>query len=203
MDDTRLRLQAGDHETVPIAADRKAAGAFVRAHIGWMLQLSRRYLGDASLAEDAVQSAFTKIFAKSDQFEGKSGIRSWMRRIVVNEALMLLRKRRSLNEDDGIEQLLPEFDENDCRIEVPWSGRPNPEQRLMTKEARQIVTDAIGKLPDAYRVTLLLRDIEELTTAEVAEKLGVTEANVKTRLHRARAALKTLLEPHLRRGGLP
>ncbi len=186
---------------VPDAADREATGVFVRAHIGWMLKLARTYLRDSALAEDAVQSAFAKIFTRSDQFSGGPGIRSWMRRIVVNEALMLLRKRRSLSEEGGIDRLLPEFDENDCRIEERWSATPTPEQLLMTDETRRIVAEKISELPDAYRVTLLLRDIEERTTAEVAEALGLTETNVKVRLHRARAALKTLLEPHLRRGG--
>lgn len=192
---------AGD-ATVPDAADQLATGVFVREHIGWMHSLARTYLRDAALAEDAVQNAFTKVFTKSDQFSGRSDIRSWMRRIVVNEALMLLRKKRSLNEEEGIDTLLPEFDENGCRIEEPWSTLPTPEQWLMTKETRRIVTEKIGELPDAYRVTLLLRDIEEHTTADVADALGVTETNVKVRLHRARAALKNLLEPHLRRGGL-
>ena len=123
---TLSKPSAADHETVPDASSQEETGAFVRVHIGWMLRLARRYLGDAALAEDAVQSAFSKIFAKSDQFEGKSSIRSWIRSIVVNEALMLLRKRRSLKEDDSIDPLLPEFDENGCRIEAPWSEAPNP-----------------------------------------------------------------------------
>lgn len=115
---------------------------------------------------------------------------------------MALRKRRSLKEDHSIDPLLPEFDQNDCRIEARWSEMPTPEKLLMTKETRQIVLEAIDKLPDAYRVTLLLRDIEERSTTETAEALGLSEANVKVRLHRARAALKTLLEPYLRQGGL-
>ena len=186
---------------VPDAADREATAAFVRAHIGWMLQLARTYLRDSALAEDAVQNAFAKIFTRADQFSGKSSVRSWMRRIVINEALMILRKRRSLSEEGNIERLLPEFDENDCRIEERWSATPTPEQLLMTDETRRIVAEKISELPDAYRVTLLLRDIEERTTSEVAEALGLTEVNVKVRLHCARAALKTLLEPHLRQGG--
>jgi RNA polymerase sigma-70 factor (ECF subfamily) len=199
--DSRVEPAPASDGSVPDAADRAATNAFVRAHIGWMLQVSRRYLGDAALAEDAVQSAFSKIFAKSDQFQGKSSIRSWMRSIVVNEALMLLRKRRSLKEDHGIDDLLPSFDEDDCRIEAPWTQAPTPEKLLITKETRQIVMDAVAKLPDAYRVTLLLRDIEERSTAEVADTLGISVANVKVRLHRARAALKTLLEPLMRQGG--
>ena len=202
MNDRQSGSSEVDDTVVPEVGDRAATSRFVRAHIGWMLRLARTYLRESALAEDAVQNAFTKIFTKSDQFSGESNIRSWMRRIVVNEALMLLRKRRSLNEDGDIDALLPAFDENGCRIEEPWSSMPTPEQLLITEETRQIVTDKIGELPDAYRITLLLRDIEEHTTAEVAEALGMTETNVKVRLHRARAALKTLLEPHLQRGGL-
>ena len=202
MNDRQAEPTSNSDEIVPDAADREATADFVRMHIGWMLKLARVYLRDTSLAEDAVQNAFTQVFAKSDQFSGRSAVRSWMRRIVVNEALMLLRKRRSLNEDDAIDHLLPAFDENGCRLEEPWSAVPTPEQWLMTEETRRIVTEKIGQLPETYRVTLLLRDIEEQTTAEVAEALGVTEANVKVRLHRARAALKSLLEPHLRSGGL-
>ena len=89
-----------------------------------------------------------------------------------------------------------------CRIEPPWQQPPSPEQLLMSDQTRRAVLEAIGQLPDAYRVTLLLRDIEELSTAEVAAALEVTEANVKVRLHRARAALKSLLEPLMRKGGL-
>ena len=73
----------------------------------------------------------------------------------------------------------------------------------MTKETRQTVLQAISELPDSYRVTLLLRDIEERSTAEVAELLDISEANVKVRLHRARAALKSLLDPAMRNGGMP
>lgn len=202
MNDRQPEPSDDQGEAVPDAADRQATDAFVREHIGWMLKVARTYLRDAALAEDAVQNAFTKIFTRHDQFSGLSSIRGWMRRILVNESLMLLRKRRSLKEDEHIDELMPAFDENGCRIEEPWSTIPTPEQVAMTEETRRIITEKIGELPDAYRVTLLLRDIEEQSTAEVAETLGVTEANVKVRLHRARAALKTLLEPHLRRGGL-
>ena len=202
MNDAQAEPSRVECGIVPDADDRQATVAFVREHIGWMLGLAWTYLRDPALAEDAVQNAFTKIFTRSDQFSGGSGIRSWMRRIVINEALMLLRKRRSLQEEEGIKDLLPDFDENGCRIEEPWSTMPTPEQLLMTDETRRIVSEKIGELPDAYRVVLLLRDIEEQTTAEVAESLGLTDANVKVRLHRARAALMTLLEPCLRRRGL-
>ncbi len=192
-----------DETDIPDASDRARTQVFVRTHIGWMLQLARRYLRETALAEDAVQNAFTKVFAKADQFEGKSGIRGWMRRIVVNEALMLLRKRKASGDDAAIDLLLPRFDRNDCRIEEPWSTLPTPEQLLVNKQSRQLVLDAIDNLPASYRAVLLLRDIEERSTAEVADLLEISEANVKIRLHRARAALKSLLEPVMRKGGLP
>ncbi len=185
---------------VPDASNKEATATFVRANIRWMLQVAVHYLREFALAEDAVQNAFAKIFAKSDQFKGQVRIQAWMRRIVVNEALMILRKRKSLKENNSIDQFLPEFDRWQCRLETSWTKVPNPEELLINDQTRQFVMAAIGKLPDAYRVVLLLRDIEERTTAEVAETLGISEANVKVRLHRARAALKTLLEPQMREG---
>ncbi|AKS46714.1 RNA polymerase, sigma subunit, ECF family [Octadecabacter temperatus] len=185
---------------LPDASDKEAVAGFVRENIQWMMQVALHYLRDIPLAEDAVQIAFSKIFTKSDQFKGQVRIQAWMRSIVVNEALMILRKRKSLKEDNTIDPLLPEFDKWKCRVEMPWVNVPNPEDLLITEQTRQTVRAAIDKLSDAYRVVLLLRDIEEQTTAEVAEALEISEANVKVRLHRARAALKTLLEPQMREG---
>lgn len=188
------RAQSCEVGAIPTSADRDATNVFVRAHIGWMLRLARNYLREQALAEDAVQNAFAQVFTKSAQFQGRASIEAWMRRIVVNEALMILRKRKSVQEDGAIDLLLPEFDENACRLETPESAECNPEQILILGETREIVQAAIARLPDTYRVVLLLRDIEEFTTAEVAEKLNISETNVKVRLHRARAALKRLLE---------
>lgn len=187
-------------QAAPKAGDKLATEAFVRSHAGWMLRLARSYLADTGLAEDAVQTAFAKVFEKGDQFEGRSDLRTWMRRVVVNEALMILRKRKASKEDPSVASLMPAFDANDCRIEASWRQPQSPEQILMTEETRRSVIAAIGRLPETYRVILLLRDIEEKTTAEVAEVLGISEANVKVRLHRARAALKALLEPEMRAG---
>lgn len=114
---------------------------------------------------------------------------------------MLLRKRKPLKKEDSIDLLMPEFDDYKCRIEEPWRTIPTAEQLLLATETHGIIMDAIDQLPDDYRVVLLLRDIEEHSTAEVATKLGISNANVKTRLHRARAALKNLLEPQMREGG--
>lgn len=166
----------------------------VRANIGWMLGLAGQILNDHDLAKDAVQLAFSKIHLKIDQFEGRSHPKTWMHRIVVNEALMILRKKKRANEQ-SIDHLLPSFDARGMRVPVPHVTGETSESVLRSKQTVSIVRELISELPDAYRVVLQLRDIEEMTTAEVSDFLEITEANVKVRLHRARTALKSLLEP--------
>jgi len=154
-------------------------------------------LRDQGLAEDTVQAAFASIFRTLGKFEGRSSLKTWMHRIVANQALMQLRKARRLQET-SIDALLPEFDASGCRVEEAWRIVETPEALLAKSQTKGAVLALIDTLPDTYRIVLVLRDIEELSTAEVAEMLELTEANVKVRLHRARAALKKLLEPLLR-----
>ena len=166
----------------------------VRDNIGWMLGLAGRILGDDDLAKDAVQLAFSKIHLKVDQFEGRSQPKTWMHRIVVNEALMILRKKKRANEQ-SIDHLLPIFDTRGHRLPDSPITEKTSESVLSSKQTVTLVRKSISELPDAYRVVLQLRDIEEMTTAEVSSLLEITEANVKVRLHRARTALRRLLEP--------
>lgn len=166
----------------------------VRGNIGWMLGLAGRILDDPDLARDAVQLAFSKIHLKLDQFEGRSQLKTWMHRIVVNEALMILRKKKRANEQ-SIDHLLPSFDAHGLRITVTSAAEGTSEAILYSKQTTSIVRKSIAELPDSYRVVLQLRDLEEMTTAEVSEFLKISETNVKVRLHRARTALKKLLEP--------
>ena len=169
----------------------------VRTHIGPMRAVARRILGGDAFADDCVQEAFLKAFQKITTFEGRSSLKTWLHRITVNEALMRLRAQKRLDERP-IDELMPDFDANACRIEAPWPYMANAEEILERQGTRALVTAKIHELPDSYRIVLLLRDIEELDTAEVAELLGITPGNVKVRLHRARSALKKLLEPALR-----
>jgi RNA polymerase sigma-70 factor (ECF subfamily) len=171
----------------------------VRNNIGWMLGLAGRILGDDDLAKDAVQLAFSKIHLNVDQFEGRSQPKTWMHRIVVNEALMILRKKKRANEQ-SIDHLLPSFDVRGMRVPDPHVTVETSETVLRSKQTVSIVRELILELPDPYRVVLQMRDIEEMTTTEVSNFLEITEANVKVRLHRARTALKSLLEPMLSSG---
>ncbi|MEP3524950.1 MAG: sigma-70 family RNA polymerase sigma factor [Hyphomicrobiales bacterium] len=171
---------------------------FVKENTPWMMAVAFRILRDHSLVEDVVQTAFGKILDGLAGFEGRSKIKTWMHRIVINETLMVVRKRSRLNED-SLDELLPIFDKNKCRIEEPWDTIDTPELLMEKSQTAAKVMEKINLLPDQYRIILILRDIEEFTTTEVAEQLNLSESNVKVRLHRARAALKKLLEPLMRR----
>lgn len=169
----------------------------VRTHIGPMRAVARRILSGDAYADDCVQDAFVKAFRKIGDFEGRSSLKTWLHRITVNEALMRLRTLKRL-EERPLDALMPEFDANSCRIEAPWASIATPEEIVQRQSTRALVLSKIDELPDSYRIVLLLRDIEELDTAEVAEALEISPGNVKVRLHRARSALKKLLEPALR-----
>ena len=178
------------------AGEERAAETLVRTHASWMHSVARRILHDKGLAEDCVQEAFINAYRNIDRFGGRASLKSWLHRIVVNQALMKLRTRKRHSESP-IDDLLPAFDENACRIEEPWQPLPDPDEVLAQKERCSLVRAKVEQLPESYRIVLQLRDIEDMTTQEVAESLGLTEANVKVRLHRARSALKKLLEPVL------
>ncbi len=177
--------------------DHKAAEHLVRTHAPWMLKVARRICSDPSLAEDCVQDAFINVFRKVGEFEQRSSVKTWLHRIVVNQSLMKLRSRPQRREE-SIDELLPVFNEYDCRIERPYQEIPTPEEFLVRKDRRALVRRKIEELPEHYRIILTLRDLEDLPTRDVADWLGLSEANVKVRVHRARAALKKLLEPTLR-----
>jgi RNA polymerase sigma-70 factor (ECF subfamily) len=173
---------------------------FVQNNIGWMLAVATRILRDADLAQDAVQLAFVQIFKNINKFEGRSKLRSWMHRITVNEALMLLRKVNRVKET-SIDHLLPEFDHSGCRIDGTLISDQSSEISLNIKQTSDLVREKINELPERYRIVLILRDMEGYSTVEVAEMLGLTQTNTKMRLHRSRAALKKLLDPYMD-GGL-
>ena len=178
-------------------SDRAAGDEFVQVHISWMRSLARRFFFDQASADDVVQDAFVNAFKALERFEGRSSLRTWLHRITVNAALMKIRKIKSLHEC-SISELMPENDLDAFRVESPSSSTATPEDIFENHELREIVFDAIERLPENYRIVLQLRDIEQLDTVEVARQLGLSKGNVNVRLHRARAAMKTLLDPVLR-----
>jgi len=181
------------------SGDDAAYETLVRTYGGRLLQVARRFVGEEE-AGDAVQEALLAAFEAIGRFDGKSKISTWLHRIVVNTCLMRLRRQKSRPEQ-SIEPLLPSFLEDGHRAD-PGPDWESPEHILRRTETRELVRDAIDQLPASYRTVLLLRDIEGLSGAEAGDQLGITTGAVKVRLHRARQALREILDPHLRKGTL-
>ena len=179
------------------AGEEGAYAELVTQYGGRMLAAVRRLLRNDADAQDAVQDAFLSAFQSIDRFEGTSRLSTWLHRIAINAALMKLRKRGTQAEQP-IDAFLPGFldDGHQAKPAQRWSaGAPAALER---EETRQLVRRLIDQLPESYRIVLVLRDIEGMDTDQAAEALGVTATNVKTRLHRARLALRTLLDPYFR-----
>lgn len=178
------------------AGEDGAYEELVRSQGGRLLAVARRLLDSEEDARDAVQDAFLSAFRSIGRFEGEARLSTWLHRIVVNASLMKLRTRRRKPEK-SIEELLPRFTEDGHMAEpaVPW--RAGAESEAERAELRRLVLGQIHALPENYRNVLLLRDIEGLDTEETAQTVGISPNAVKTRLHRARQALRGLLEPHL------
>jgi len=179
------------------AHDEEAFETMVRQYGGLMLATARRLLGNEHDANDAVQQAFISVFKSIAAFNGEARLSTWLHRIVVNAALAQMRYRRRRPELP-IDDLLPRFDEEGrwiADVAQHTEARENLLENLTDeRESQEMVRRFIDRLPAPYRSVLVLRDIEEFDTAEVAELLAVTPNAVKIRLHRARQALKTLIE---------
>ena len=176
--------------------DDDAFAALVRQQAGRMLATARRLLRSDQDAEDAVQEAFVSAARAIDGFAGGSKMSTWLHRIVINTALMKLRTRRRRREE-SIDDLLPHFDAEGRHVSPVATWETPSDVLLERRETRAMVRRCIDRLPERYRTVLLLRDIEELDTQESADLLGTTPNTVKIRLHRARQALRTLLEHEL------
>ncbi len=184
------RLQRGEEAAFEV---------LVRENAPRMLAVARRLLGSEEEAHDAVQEAFLSAFRALDRFQGEARLSTWLHRIAVNASLMRLRAKRRRPEE-SIEELLPRFLEDGHFAEAPRPWQESAPSLLEREELRAEVRSAIAGLPEPYRDVLWLRDIEELDTAETARLLGLTAAAVKTRLHRARVALRGALDRALREG---
>jgi RNA polymerase sigma-70 factor (ECF subfamily) len=179
------------------AGDERAYEQLVRAHGGRMLAVALSFLRNEDDARDAVQAAYLSAFRALPSFEGHCRISTWLHRIVVNHALMKLRTR-SRRPEESIEALLPGFAEDGHHVEQ-FSHDDLPADHLLEREeTRAVVRECIAQLPEHHRSILIMRDIEDVSTAEVAAQLGITSNAVKIRLHRARQALATLLRREFR-----
>jgi len=175
--------------------DERAFTRFESLYAAQIYGTARRMLRDDADAQDAVQDAFIGAYKSLASFDGRSKLSTWLTRIVINKCLMKLRSRRRSHEV-AIETLLPTFKEDGHPTQWTSHWKPDTESDSRNQMAA-LVRTKIDELPDHYRIVLVLRDIQGLSTEETAQALEDTTNAVKVRLHRARQALRTLLDPHM------
>lgn len=174
------------------AGSDAAFETLVRTTSPRLLAVARRIVGSDEDARDVLQEAYASAFKSIGRFEGNAKLSTWLHRIVVNMALMRLRTRKRKPEE-SIEPLLPAFKDDGHMMQAAGQWDDGADVALERAEVQSYVRAQIDKLPDTYRTVLLLRDIEEMSTNDVATLLDTTENAVKIRLHRARQALRGLL----------
>lgn len=177
------------------AGENSCYETLVRRFGPGVLSTAKRYLRSDADAADCFQDTFLAVYQSIDKFEQRSSIGTWVRSIAINQCLMRIRAQGRRREE-SIEHMLPVFDENGDRV-ASFSSKSTSTviDSIDASQMKNIVREKISKLPDTYRVMLLLRDIDGYSTKEAAVIQGISVTAAKTRLHRARSALRSLLEP--------
>jgi RNA polymerase sigma-70 factor (ECF subfamily) len=176
------------------AAKRGNARAFeelVLRHKRRVFAVAQRITNSRDDAEDVVQETFHKVFLHLDNFQEKARFSTWLTRIAMNEALMLLRRRRGVFED------LPTSTDESVKFtsQTFVDQGPNPEESCLRSERTQLLTEAINRLGPRIRTAILLRDIEEKSLEETAQILGTTSTAIKARLFQGRRKLRRIITP--------
>lgn len=179
---TTLREHSSDEEIVRriVGGDAALFEILMRRHNQRIYRAVRAVLRADDDAEDVMQQAYLNAYQHLHQFAGDAQFSTWLTRIAVNEALGRRRKRTR-----GVDQGTADVD-----ISLVESDTPDPEQQASNSELRDVMEREVAALPDAFRVVVVMRDVEGLSTSETAECLGISEDLVKQRLHRARAMLR-------------
>jgi RNA polymerase sigma-70 factor, ECF subfamily len=183
----------GDVQLVQLALQRDGAAfrTIMQRHNRRLYRMARSVVLNDSEAEDVVQESYVRAFIHLDQFHGDSSPATWLSRIVLNEALGRLRRRRPTVDLGTIENRAPSQ-----IISFP-TAQLDPERTMAQREIQSLVERAIDDLPEAFRIVLVARIIEDMSIEETAELFGLRADTVKTRLHRARALLRNALKLHV------
>jgi len=196
-----LEAHPGDAELVDRLkrGDGEAFAGLLRRYQGKVYRLSMNMTRNVQDAEEVTQDVFLAVYRKIGEFDGRAAFSTWLYRVTTNAALMKLRGRRS-EPHLSIEGEGPTFapDGHHARPVADWSELP--EDRLLSAERRRVLEQAIEALPPDYKAVVVLRDIEGLSNQEVAEVLGTTMLAVKSRVHRARLALRERLAAYFEAG---
>jgi RNA polymerase sigma-70 factor, ECF subfamily len=194
--------QAGIDESVLLSqareGDTQAFGEMVRRYEGKIFRLAQHITQNREDAEDVLQETFLKAYEHLDQFQGQSKFYTWVVRIAVNQALMKLRRRKT-DKSVSLDDTIDTGEDTIVREIAAWDE--NPEQRFSREEIGEILDSAIQSLEPPYRSVFVLRDMEELSTEETAEALGLSVPAVKSRLLRARLQLREKLTRQFKRKG--
>lgn len=172
-----------------LARNGDAFRTIIITHNQRLYRIARGVVRNDSEAEDIVQEAYLKAFAHLDAFRGDSSLATWLSRIVINEALGRLRKRRRT-------VAMPENPQAEI-IRFPLNPSDDPERTMAQRQILQLVEQATDSLPDVYRTVFVARVIEGLSIEETADLLGVRPQTVRTRLHRARALVRKALDDQI------
>ena len=168
----------------------------VRRHGKRVFRTLAGILNQTEDIEDAVQDTFVKAFQKIGQFEGRSRFSTWLTRIAINTGLQRVRGRKDVESLDESPETLDKF--RPRRLQA-WHD--NPEQTYTKAQTRRLILEALEKIPMKYRLVVMLRDLQQLSTAEAAEALGLKVPALKARLFRGRLMLREALTPHFERKG--
>jgi RNA polymerase sigma-70 factor (ECF subfamily) len=182
----------GDAQLVQLARqkDGVAFRTIMQRHNRRLYRMARSVVLNDSEAEDVVQESYVRAFINLDQFRGESSLATWLSRIVLNEALGRLRRRRPMVDLGTIENW------SASQITPFLAPQLDPERTVAQREIQSLVEQAIDDLPAAFRIVLVARIIEDMSVEETAELFGLRAETVKTRLHRARALLREALKHH-------
>lgn len=183
--------RAGDLELADLAraGDEGAVRTIIRRNNQRLFRAARAIVDSDAEAEDVVQAGYVRAFTRLDSFRGESGLATWLTRIVLNEALSRLRRRRPTVDVEGIATNEPDWE---SKI-IPFPGftlPADPEAEMSRSEVRHFLERAIDELPMPFRAVFVLRDVQGLSTEEVASELGIKAETAKTRLFRARRMLR-------------
>jgi RNA polymerase sigma-70 factor (ECF subfamily) len=184
--------------TLARTGDARSFSELVRRYEGKIFRLAQHVTQNREDAEDVLQETFLKAYEHLDQFQGNSKFYTWIVRIAVNQALMKLRRRKT-DRTVSLDETIDTGDDTLVREIAAWDE--NPEQQYSREELGGILESAVASLEPPYRSVFVLRDIDELSTEETAEALGLSVPAVKSRLLRARLQLREKLTRYFRRKG--
>ncbi len=173
--------------------DAAALGALMGRYADRVYRLAHGITRNEADAEEVVQDVFLTLFRKIETFEGRAALGSWLYRVTTNAALIKRRGKRDKVEvplEDHLPTFIPDGHRAGDRGYVLTDWSKTPEEELLSRETGALLRRAIDDLPDRYRAVLVLRDVEGLSTEEAADALGESVPSVKSRLHRARMALR-------------